>query len=556
MSKLPMDLSKFKKVASDGDTSTFRHHEGHEITIAHNKLSTKLRGDLEKIPVSAEKQKEPLRLKDGTPSVGDHALPPELADLPQESSTPPTQDPGLAEQLGSAVRGSAGDSLGALGSLAGAVASPVGGFIKGLVGTPDADAAMTPGITASQEGAAATAAQPQSQPMQSQDPYGSTNAIQQNLEGLKQVGAGQEAEAQAIGQRGSASLAQEQAYQNNQQDNLSKFNAANAPILAARQALMTDITNGHVDPRKYIHDMTTGGKIANAIGLVLGGMGSGLTHGPNLAFQYMQNQIDKDLEAQKSDLGRKESLLSHNFEQSRNLADAYNMTRLQTGDMLDSHLRMEQDKVADPIAKAKIEQIRGLNQQQQSQIQSQMAVNRMRMGGVGGEVDPAKLVPMLVPPEHQKQVFAEIEAAQNTRKMSGAIMDAFEKAAKDNTVMKTGAGYLRTPPSVLAFHQAMQPTFKDLEGTVRQAAMDNTFHNTTPGVGDFPSSTNTKRAAVQDYLASKSSAPTAKAYGIDLSKFSSTAPYQRPNAQEGKIGTLPNGQRVIMRNGKITPYND
>lgn len=140
--------------------------------------------------------------------------------------------------------------------------------------------------------------------------------------------------------------------------------------------------------------------------------------------------------------------------------------------------------------------------------------------------DPAKLVPGMVPKEHQAKAFGEIDAAENTKHMAGSIMDSFEQAVRDTSGTGAVTSVLKDPRSVLALHQAMQPTFKDLEGTVRQAAMDNTFHNITPHFADTVRDTEIKRKALEDYLQSKSSAPVARAYGIDLGKYASTAPYQ------------------------------
>lgn len=142
--------------------------------------------------------------------------------------------------------------------------------------------------------------------------------------------------------------------------------------------------------------------------------------------------------------------------------------------------------------------------------------------------DPAKLVPGMVPKEHQAKAFGEIDAAENTKRMASEIMKSFDSATQENTALKTGFGILRTPASVMALHQALQPTFKDLEGTVRQAAMDNTFKNVTPAPGDTEQTIATKRAALKEYLQSKASAPVARAYGIDLAQYDSTAPYKDP----------------------------
>lgn len=50
MAKLPMDLSKFKKVMSDAHSTTMRNHLGHEVRIAHSALSPKMRGELAALP--------------------------------------------------------------------------------------------------------------------------------------------------------------------------------------------------------------------------------------------------------------------------------------------------------------------------------------------------------------------------------------------------------------------------------------------------------------------------------------------------------------------------
>ena len=67
MKKLPLDLSKFRKVSSDGKTSTFKHRDGHEIKIAHSKLSGEMRAQLDKLPISNGKVEN---YAFGTPSAG------------------------------------------------------------------------------------------------------------------------------------------------------------------------------------------------------------------------------------------------------------------------------------------------------------------------------------------------------------------------------------------------------------------------------------------------------------------------------------------------------
>lgn len=141
--------------------------------------------------------------------------------------------------------------------------------------------------------------------------------------------------------------------------------------------------------------------------------------------------------------------------------------------------------------------------------------------GQAASMDPALLVPTQVPEHHQAKAFGEIEAAQNTRANASKILTAFDNAANKVHGVDFVPGMANADQKSL--HALMGPTFKDVEGTVRQAAMDNMNENTTPQFGDSKATIEKKRSALIGYLKSKSSAPTALGYGIDLKKFPSTA---------------------------------
>lgn len=303
--------------------------------------------------------------------------------------------------------------------------------------------------------------------------------------------------------------------------------------------------------------------IASSIGLLLGGIGAGLTNGPNQVLQNMNDQIAREVEAQK--MAREEKFNLYKMHLDR-LKDEH-QAALQTENNIRMIAQQQFDEAAGrtgigPAAREQINLARQANQLQMQQNMMSMVQSKYKQqlmsaamkSGEGRAEDPSTLVPILVPEAHQKEVFKNIDAAVNTRHMANSIMQAFEEAVKENTVARTGAGLLRTPGSVYALHQHMQPTFADLEGTVRQAAMDNTFKNVTPMPGDTEHKINQKRQALLEYLQSKASASTAKAYGIDLSKYEKTAAY-RPWQYEGKIATnKKTGEKMIGRGGKWVKY--
>jgi hypothetical protein len=188
---------------------------------------------------------------------------------------------------------------------------------------------------------------------------------------------------------------------------------------------------------------------------------------------------------------------------------------------------LEGDKQADLAIK---QQDTNIKKQELDVKRQELDLNKKKAFGASGapvqvppdgKIDPAILVPSRVPEHHQAKAFGEIEAAQNTAQNAPAILKAFDDAANNMHAVDLVPGTLNKDQKAL--HTLLGPTFKDVEGTVRQAAMDNLFSNITPQTADGGDTKATKRAALVNYLQSKSSAPTAKAYGIDLKKFPSTS---------------------------------
>ncbi len=298
------------------------------------------------------------------------------------------------------------------------------------------------------------------------------------------------------------------------------------------QKLSEQVAAAKIDPNHYMSSMSTGNKIIAAIAMALGGAGAAASGQKNLAHEVIQDAINKDIEAQRSNLDTKKSLLSMNMEKYKDARLAQQATFMQMQAMAQGQVAQIAAKHGGAIDQAKTQMLLGQMKQESlvkgMEFQNAVVANGIKQSLLSGNTpvggDPAAYVQYVVPKEHQAKVFGEIGAAQNTRNMSERILQSFEDAVKENTAMKTGAGFARTPGSVFALHQNMQPTFADLEGTVRQAAMDNTFKNITPAPGDSDHTISQKREALQGYLQSKLAAPTAKGFGIDLSRFQTTAP--------------------------------
>lgn len=92
--------------------------------------------------------------------------------------------------------------------------------------------------------------------------------------------------------------------------------------------LMNNYKAGKIDPNRAWNDASTGNKILAAIGVIVGGIGSGLTGQPNQALAVINKQIDRDIEAQKANMDKGKNLLAINMDRYKNLNAAADATRL------------------------------------------------------------------------------------------------------------------------------------------------------------------------------------------------------------------------------------
>lgn len=531
------DLSKMKKVSHDGKTATFKHPDGHTIKVAMGPLSEKMRKKLHELPMMAEggaveknppppppPPVDPEKAKKFSQGFNKALGFAEGGEAPaREPATKAPEDFVPGKDYSEAAK--TGDAAGAPAPVA-PVTINVGGADPGqpepnstgvASGQPEYHAA---GATPAPEPAPGAVAQDQ-QP-QAPEPQPTPAPV------------AQAPETPAVVERKPAISKPQQTYDD--------FKAEQT---GENQKLQSDLDNGHITPQTYsslFAKKDTLGKISTIFGLLLSGVGSGLTHQPNALLGMMDKEIDRDLEAQKKNQENGFNLLSLSKKQ---LVDNANVAHINT------ETQAGKQKIADIAqndAKQKALQF-AFHQQQQNvakmpegpQKQKAQAllgtvyntvkehINSLEdinagiaaqgQGGGDGD-DPSTLVATKVPQHLQAKVFDEIKAAQNTKKNGQLALDAFDRAVNDTQLFKTAG--IRTPGSVSALHEALGPTFQDIEGTVRQAAMDNTFKNITPNEYDDATRTAEKRKALIGYLTGKTAAPIAKGFGIDLGKYGST----------------------------------
>jgi hypothetical protein len=280
-----------------------------------------------------------------------------------------------------------------------------------------------PGLT--ETPAAPLPAQP-AMPMAAEKPKASLtqSALNETLTGIKKQA---EAEA-ALGQQKQDILNQQV---EEQQKQAATYQANFERLNAKRAQLEEDINTGKIDPNRYINSMSGGQKVANAIGIILGGLGQGLAGGENVAMKLLQKQIDADVDAQKSELGKKQNLLSANMQEFNNLQDATNMTRAMSADIVARQLDQAAAAATDPLVKARAQEAAGKLRLQYADAMEQTALRQTMMGQTqSGALDPARAISMLVPKEQQEEALKELSNINAVNDAALAVNDTFDSINK------------------------------------------------------------------------------------------------------------------------------
>jgi hypothetical protein len=163
-------------------------------------------------------------------------------------------------------------------------------------------------------------------------------------------------------------------------------------ILADRtqeyQRIVDDIKASKIDPMRAWSSRGAGEKASATIGLILSGIGSGLTGQPNLAMEVIQKQIDRDIDAQKTELGKKENLLSAHFRQTGDIMQAEQLARADKAAMIQGQLESAAAQSGSAVAMAEAKKFGAMLQlqiipqvQQYAMFRAQMDMMRQIFSG-------------------------------------------------------------------------------------------------------------------------------------------------------------------------------
>lgn len=468
MSKLFLDLSTMKKLKAGKDHTVFEHKDGHQIHVKNSALSPKMRGEMEKLtsggkinkqsnPKLEESKKQPLKFAQGgstddvpepnqknaqgfvngfnksgwEPSTWINNIKQGISGSSDDSSSPSPSPTPMAEG-GDPIKidlaqATANQDVPAPAQDAavpedqpyqmGTVADPTSGL-------PDKDSSDTIPIAAQvsaspesaplpDNGSAGPAIQPSAPkaPQANTIPQNPTDNITSGISrGIGEERQGIEQEAAAKGQmsQDTAQALQEGQAAKNQND--VTFRDQLQGLTTERQNIINDIQAKHIDPNQLISQMDVPQKIATGIGLILGGIGGGLTHQENPALKYLNNQIDRNINAQQAELGKKENLLSANYRQFGNLEQARDFTRVNHNDLIKNMVDQAAAKAGTPMAQAEALKLKGQLDQNSGMLMAKVgAMSTLNHPNAGvGDINSALQTLRVVDPEKAKEAESRL----------------------------------------------------------------------------------------------------------------------------------------------------
>lgn len=194
--------------------------------------------------------------------------------------------------------------------------------------------------------------------------------------GLREQQAAAKAYADAISGQGTAEVNA----QKNVQDQLAKLPSIadiQQKYTASDQAYKSALDNAKIDPNRFWNNLSTPQQIFASLGMILSGGGAAVAHQQPMAQQFIQNAIERDIDAQKNNQSKIMNAWKMNREALGSDMAANIATRQQAYINVSHQLDQAASQFKGPIAQANYLKAKGM-------IDQELAVNRWKMSKLEG----------------------------------------------------------------------------------------------------------------------------------------------------------------------------
>lgn len=528
---MKMDFSKFKKISSDDKKTVMMHPRGHRIEIAHSGLSKEHVEGLKALKMSDGGEATSSHLHDDYSSdmkrqqvqdryIG-HPAPMNVQERKRLEHSVSERLGGRAVDLsmptGMADGGEAGKelTLDLEGKNLPQAKVPLYQQPEIEQAAPYADqfGYQPPGAPqATSEQPVTNVQLPASAPAKP-SPF-SNNMAQDMSQQVSNIAQGQQQEAQAMAKYGQQEAVIARQHQNAEYEVAKHYERKSQEIDSERQAVYNDYKAGHLNPQHYMQSMSGFGKVMTGIGLLLGGISGGFTGGPNPVLEILHKNIDRDMDAQKAEMDKKQNLLSVLNQQFGNLKDATAMAKAMQADMYAAKIEEAGALAKSPIALARAKQAAAeLRLKYEPQIQ-QMKINQALLSGSeSGAVTPEVLVqrsPMV--PDHQRpEMSKQLGKLRSLEELRDNMKESFNQIHS-----KTLNGAF-SPNDVESAKQAFTGKLVQLsEGRYNYEAAQNLTNAMFPGKTDSSATASNKLVRLNSLIDSMAAEPRSMLEGVGI----------------------------------------
>lgn len=416
-------------------------------------------------------------------------------------------------------------------------------------------------------------AQPPQQPIAPQapanaDPAGLSAYSNTMMGGLDKQRQALELQYQAAAQEGQKKAAADIAYQAELKKTQDDFNQSIAANQANINATLDDIKNNAINPKAYQESMSSGNKIASAIGLMAGGFGQAFVGGDNPAMTFLNKQIDRDIAAQESNKANKVTLLNAYQQQFQNKMAATNMAKATLSSLYASQVSLAANQAATPQAKAAMLAGAGALQMKAAELVKSATLAEYMTKLQGGDIQqsPEKIVQTMemINPEKAKELRERMVPG-----VGFATTNEGRKTAVETQIMASNV-----KKDITRLRQIMATPIKSMNlnlraeaDTIRRSLIGSLrLPITGPGamsdgerelllqiVPDVTSITSLDSNSAARLNTIEAKMDNAYKHTLEANGMKLPQGYARhPN--EGKVAVNPQGQRIIMKNGQWVPY--
>lgn len=214
------------------------------------------------------------------------------------------------------------------------------------------------------------------------------------------------------------------------------------------QSLYEAARDNKIDPSRLWNSTSTPGKISVALGLIFGGIASGMTGQPNAAAAFIEKAIDRDVEAQKADQSNKMNMYKMGMERYKNEQSASDFARLQAHALLSAQIDASAAKLGTTQALSLAQQAKGELQMKDAPIKQSLGIQDYAMktlaapnsatagsGLVNNQKWNALKIAGIIKPEDENVLNKESQTLHEAEKLRSGLKDSFKK------LDTLGAGY-------------------------------------------------------------------------------------------------------------------